>query len=143
MAGLSLNPNPYVLVTQAGIFLTSMYAIKALMVEPYLKVKSKRDARTLGSQKKADEVVASNAEKASDLEKKLKASVEASRLEVQKILKHSQEKQEAVLSEATKESSEYLKEMDKALEKELADCQKQLPSVVKEISDVCYATVVV
>lgn len=50
MAHLNLSPDPVVLGVQAGIFLANMYIVKKLMLDPYMKLRTARDAKTGGSQ---------------------------------------------------------------------------------------------
>lgn len=49
-SSLNLSPDITVIGIQAGLFLTNMFVVKKLMLEPYLKLRSAREAKTGGSQ---------------------------------------------------------------------------------------------
>ena len=53
MSQLNLTPDPVLLGTQAVIFLANMLVVKKLILEPYLMVRSRREAATGGSQDEA------------------------------------------------------------------------------------------
>jgi F0F1-type ATP synthase membrane subunit b/b' len=53
MAQLNLTPDPVVIGAQAAIFIANMLVIKKLILEPYLSVRSRREASTGGSQNEA------------------------------------------------------------------------------------------
>ena len=65
MAHLNLTPDPVVLGVQAGIFLANMYIVKKLMLDPYMKLRIARDAKTGGSQHDAQALL----DKAADLDR--------------------------------------------------------------------------
>lgn len=142
MAGLNLNPNPYVLVTQAGFFLASMYSIKKLMVEPYLKVKGKRDDLTTGNKSQADSILSSNNSKASEIESRLSSSLDESRKEVGEIYAKGASESDSILQAASNETSAYLEKVDRELNQDFAESRSQLPGIIKEITDICFDKVV-
>ena len=50
MSQLNLTPDPIVLGAQAAIFLTNMFVVKKLILEPYLSVRLRRENATGGNQ---------------------------------------------------------------------------------------------
>lgn len=50
MSQLNLTPDPIVLGAQAAIFLANMFVVKKLILNPYLSVRSRREASTGGNQ---------------------------------------------------------------------------------------------
>jgi F0F1-type ATP synthase membrane subunit b/b' len=59
MSQLNLTPDPLVIATQATIFLANMFVIKKLILNPYLKVRARREASTGGSQLDAQKMAQS------------------------------------------------------------------------------------
>ena len=58
MASLILVPDPEVLAIQAGLFLVAVGVVKKLYVEPYLAVRERRQAATVGSKDEAARTLA-------------------------------------------------------------------------------------
>ena len=72
MSSLNLVPNVAVMAAQTGIFVANYYAVKKLLVEPYLKVYDKRRSLTVGSKEDSIRLIQEN----SDKELKIKSDLE-------------------------------------------------------------------
>ena len=77
MSHLNLTPDPVIIATQAAIFLANMFVIKKLILNPYLSVRSRREASTGGNQHEAQKL----AQDALGLEAKITERVRAAHKE--------------------------------------------------------------
>lgn len=141
MAGLNLDPNPTVLVTQAGIFLASLYTVKKLMVEPYLKVKHKRDGITFGSKKESDFVLEQNILSEKLINEKLAKAHQDARQIKMTIAKKAKLERERLTAEARDEANHFLDSVDKGVERDLENARHNLPSLINEIAAGFYTKV--
>lgn len=121
MAHLNLTPDPVVLGVQAGIFLTNMFVIKKLILEPYMKVRSARDAKTGGSQHDAEALLVKAEEMDRVIGEKMRDAHKAAATVREKIK-----------STATAKRAEILASAEATARKEQAEIQKSIASNLQE-----------
>lgn len=138
MANLQLVPNPTVLVVQAGVFLSAMVVVKKLYVDPFLKLKDKRDAATTGNQDLASELLAKNeADKVTVKERISEASSEALQL-ISSAKKAATEERDAIVAKASAEAKERIQALSKEIAERLSEERARIPEVVAKLSATVY-----
>ena len=138
MAQLHLVPNPTVLVVQAGFFLTILVTVKRLLLEPYLSVRSKRQAMTTGSQDGAKQIIRQNAEKTEEIQTAIKtASAEAQTLS-QSILQAANLEKDKLIQEAEAAAKQVTKKMSDEIKAELQQEQVKVPGIVAKLADTMF-----
>ncbi len=142
MSQLNLTPDPVVLGAQAAIFLANMFVVKKTILEPYLLVRSRREASTGGSQEAASKLIA----EANALESKITERMrEAHRDAAQK---REQIKADANIKRTTllKEAEQFCKLEQQKIEKEIAanldDERTRKDETIKNLSQTFYTQVV-
>jgi len=134
MSSLNLSPNPEVMVITAGIFFANFYAVKKLLLEPYLTVREQRIKATIGSQAEAEQLELENSR---SVEKIRSRFVEASldgRDFRDSVLATAKQKRDELLAGASKEASEVIASMRVTLMKELAEQKQAVPAIVQQLS---------
>lgn len=121
MAQLNLSPDPVVLGAQAAIFLANMFVVKKLILDPYLSVRSKREASTGGSQEEAQKL----ATDAQALEWKITERMRAAH-------KEASTTREKIKSAALAKRSEILAHADAEAKKDQAKIQQDIAANLKE-----------
>lgn len=141
MSALNLVPNVAVMAAQTGVFVANYYAVKKLLLEPYLKVYDKRRSLTVGSKEDSIRLIQSN----SDKELKIKSSLEKAYGDAKAILETSvsgaNAEKEEIISSADAEVKSYLEEARKELASDLVEVNKQVPAMVNGITDVIFEKV--
>jgi len=141
MASLNLIPNPAVMAAQAGIFLTSMFVIKKLMLDPYLTVRAKRESLTTGSQADAKQALAESDRIATDLALRIRTTAESAKSEKEVVRQAALVKRQAIVENAEKEASKTVADAASRIAKDLADERAKVPAIVKSITDQIYSVV--
>ena len=121
MSQLSLIPNPTVIVVQAGIFLSNMFVVKKLILDPYLKVRAARDQSTGGSQEDAQKIIATS--------RKLDEAITAKMREAQKIAASTREK---IKTEANQNKASIIAAAEDAAKKEQLNVEQAITANLNE-----------
>ena len=121
-SGLNLNPDIVVVSTQAVLFLTNLFIVKKLILDPYLELKSKRDLMTIQSDSSADELFAKVKQAESEILQKTKEAhrFAATTREQQK------KKAEAVRIAAVKEAERVVKSEQALIQQNIENQMKSL-----------------
>lgn len=138
MASLNLNPNPAVLVTQAGIFLTALFVVKKTMIEPYLKVRTKREQKTLGNQSEADSILVANAEAAARLDAKLHEAATDAKVFAAKIRADANKTKEQLVKEAQENALKTIKAIESDIENTVKEEKQKIPQIVEALASDCF-----
>jgi F0F1-type ATP synthase membrane subunit b/b' len=138
MASLNLIPNPVVLGAQIGVFLVNYVAVKKLFVEPYLAVRAKRSAVTVGSQEEATKALAQSDQITKAIDQKfLECAAEAKGVrESLRDRAHSQ--RDELLSSAEAAAKQEIASVEQKIREELAAERARIPDVMKSLSDELY-----
>lgn len=115
MSQLNLSPDPIVIGAQAAIFLANMYVVKKLILEPYLSVRTLREARTGGNQDMAQKL----SQEAQALESKITERMRAAH-------KEAATAREAIKNEAMTKRSATLSMADAAAKSEQAQIDAEI-----------------
>lgn len=138
MAGLNLNPNPIIMVTQAGFFFASLITVKKLMLDPYLKIRDSRLASTKGSQSDSKEIIKDNETKERSIEEKMTTGIEEARHFSEDIRNKAKTQRDQILADAQEKSRELIKASEAKLKETLNQETSKISNVISEITDVLY-----
>lgn len=138
MSSLNLVPNPQLMVAQAVVFFANLYVVKRLMVEPFLKLKEKREEKTTGSDVLAKNMMFECERKESEIEKKTASFFLENNENRKKIKDEARKKQQQLLSQSREENEQkiisYTKELRDSYEQE----KKKIGSAVNSLSEEFY-----
>lgn len=141
MAQLNLTPDPVVLGAQAAIFLANMFVVKKLILEPYLSVRSRREASTGGSQNEAQTLL----NEADALEEKITQRMRAAHKDAaiarDKIKTDAMNKRAGVLAQADAEAKKEQAKIMNEIEANLREERLRKDTTIKEIADGFFAEV--
>ncbi len=142
MSQLNLKPDPVVLGIQAAIFLANMFIVKKLMLEPYLSVRSRREAQTGGSQDAAQKLL----QEAQALEAKITDRMREAHKDAAKvrdvIKKEAWTKRTALLAKAEAESKAEQEKMATAVATNLKEERARKEESIRGIADQFFAQVI-
>ena len=142
MSQLNLTPDPVVLGAQAAIFLANMFVVKKMILDPYLSVRSRREASTGGSQEAATKLIT----EAKELEGKITERMREAHRDA--ATKRERIKTEANLKRANmlKDAEQFCKLEQQKIEKEIAanleDERARKDETIKNLSQAFFAQVV-
>ncbi len=141
MSQLNLTPDPVLLGTQALIFLANMFVVKKLILNPYLAVRSRREAATGGSHHEADKL----SKDALALEEKITERMRAAHKEAtivrEKIKADAMTARAARLSQAETEAKQAQAKMEREIAQNLAEERSRKEVSIKTIADSFFALV--
>ncbi len=139
MAQLDLIPDPKIMVIQTGIFLANIYVVKKFYVEPYLKLKAKREFLTVGSQDQAQAA----ATEAGKLSAEIKARIDSFYSQSKAYAEDSRQKatleQKAILHKAENEAKSTVEQTSSAIAQMLDEEKTKVPQIVDRISAQLFA----
>lgn len=142
MSSLNLDPNKFILVTQLGIFLGSVVVVKKLMLDPYFKVKTKRDQLTIGNENEANSLAEKNKILVEEIDTKLKDAYSFSNNIKSQNISKAEAKGQSILAEADEEIKEAFKQLKSQIASELQSETDKIPKIIKALSQDIYSKVV-
>lgn len=138
MASLNLVPDPEVLVVQAGIFLVALGVVKKLFVEPYLKVRERREAATVGSKDEAARALVECDTLSSQIEDRLTGTALEAKAARAKVNAAALGKRDGIVATATTEANAIVAAVERQIQAELAGELAKVPAVVAQLTDEVY-----
>jgi F0F1-type ATP synthase membrane subunit b/b' len=114
-----LLPDPVVMTIQAGLFLATVVVVKKNILDPYLKLKAKREELTVTSQAKSKDIEAQVLEMEKSLKQSLDSARTKARAEVDKI-------KTIVMSKAGEIQQKAQDQAEQILEKSLGTLKKDI-----------------
>jgi F0F1-type ATP synthase membrane subunit b/b' len=141
MSQLNLTPDPVLLATQATIFLANMLVVKKLILNPYLAVRSRREAATGGSQDEAQNL----SREALVLEVKITERMRQAHKDAaaarEKIKSAAMTARSKRLARAESEAKEAQTAMEQEITKNLNEERSKKDATIKTIADAFFAQV--
>ena len=134
MSSLNLSPNPVVMAVTAGIFLANFYAVKKLLLEPYLTVREQRIKATIGSQAAAEQLEMENSRSVEKIRSRIMEASQDGRVFRDTVLASAKQKRDEMLTAASQEASEVIASMRSTLLKDLAEQKQAVPAIVQQLS---------
>ena len=138
MSALNLVPNPEVLAVQAGVFLAGVAVIKNLFVKPFLSVRDRRDALTVGSQDHAERALEACEQATRAIEAALLDAASAAKAERQEIRDRAVAQRQEIVSRATVGAKAIVATVETRVKAEVAAEQGKIPSTVAMLTDEVY-----
>lgn len=138
MATLNLIPNPSVLGAQIGVFLVNYVAVKKLFVEPYLAVRARRAALTLGSQDEAHRALAQSDKITKAIDEKFLACAAEAKSVRESLKERAQVERDRLLASAESAAKAEIASVESKIREELATERARIPEVMKSLSDQLY-----
>lgn len=138
MASLNLVPNPPVLAVQAVVFLTGLVVVKKLFVEPYMTLRDKREALTVGSKDEAQKLLQETDRISQEITAKLNAAIIDAKQAREKVRDAALTKRNAALSAAEGESKQLVQQVEAQIKQDLAAEKAKVPAIVKSLTDEVY-----
>ena len=111
MSGLNLIPDPQSMATHAVIFLSNLFVVKKMMIEPFLRLKTARERQTID---------------ADHLAKQMEQALSVNLLEVEKRLT-------AVRDDVRQEKYNYILIAKKEKEQDISAAQKEVETLLREV----------
>lgn len=134
MSTLNLTPNPIAVATQALLFFANVYIVKKLMLEPYLKIRARRDALTVGSKDEATKLVASTAELNVQITKRMQEAHSSIKIEVDAIRAKTTTERATLIGAAEKSAKESLAKLQASIVTALNGERLKMPAIAKAIA---------
>ncbi len=131
---LNLVPEIPVVVGQSIIFLTNIFVVKKLFIDPYLKLRHKRLSATTGSQQNALQLVETAQKMNLGIDESLtKAYLEtSSKKEQERTLANA--KKTEIISEAEATLKKEMTQFKQELSQEIALKRSQLSSIIEKLT---------
>lgn len=142
MAALNLDPNPLIIAAQMGIFIGAVVVVKKLMVEPYLRVKDKRDGLTVGSTDHAKTLVAENEKISADIQGQLQDAFQYAKKVKESALDSAESKSRTILADAKTHIEAESTKLEQELRGNLSEETGKAKSFVDTLATEVYQKVV-
>lgn len=137
MAALNLDPNPLIIAAQMGIFIGAIVVVKKLMVNPYLKVKDRRDGLTVGSTDHAKALVQENEQISGTIQNHLQGAFQYAKEVKESHLDAAETQSREILAQAKTaieaESTQLAEQLKKDLTAETAKAKQYVDSLASEV----------
>ena len=138
MASLNLVPNPPVLAVQAVVFLANYAIIQKLFVAPYLAVRDRRDALTIGNKDAAVAALAQAEATQQKITDALSGAADAAKKSRDAFRATAIDKRTAILGAAEAEAKAAVGAVEKQIQGELATEKAKIPSIVAALTQEVY-----
>ncbi len=134
MAQLNLVPDPAVVGVQIGLFIVNMAVVKKLYLEPYLRLRAKRDALTTGSQADASRLMFECDEIARKVQSSIEEAAAAASSERERIKSAAVSRRTEIIKTAEEKARAEVESVTSRIQSELAEQRALLPKVVSELT---------
>ncbi|MBI2603866.1 MAG: hypothetical protein HYW48_12505 [Deltaproteobacteria bacterium] len=111
MSGLNLIPDPQSMATHTVIFLSNIYVVKKMMIEPFLQLKTAREQQTIDAEHGARQMEQELSVNLLEVEKRLKSVSDDVRQDRDNHILMAKKEKEQNISTAQKEVEKLLSEM--------------------------------
>jgi len=121
LASLNLEFNPTAIAAHAVVFITSIGVVKKLYVDPYMKLRDKRDHATINQKARAQDLVLQNEELGSEIHAKFEKAKDEIHQVVDVKRNEMKERREEILALSNQKARELLEKV----RTEIGDIMKQ------------------
>jgi F0F1-type ATP synthase membrane subunit b/b' len=139
MASFELFPVPEVTAVEAGFFLLNMVIIKKLILNPYMKLKDKRELATVGSQDEAKKIIQQCESLSESITKQLGVAAQEARESRESIRTEAVKKRESILAAAEKDARKVISDVQTEVESKLQAERARVPEIVNSLTQEVYA----
>jgi F0F1-type ATP synthase membrane subunit b/b' len=141
MSQLNLTPDPVLLGTQAAIFLANMLVVKKLILNPYLAVRSRREAATGGSQDEAQKLTREALALEAKITERMRAAHKEATVIREKIKSDAMSARSARLAKAESEAKEAQTKMEQEIAQNLNEERSRKEATIKTVAESFFAQV--
>jgi F0F1-type ATP synthase membrane subunit b/b' len=138
MSAFNLTPNPAVMLAQAGVLITTIVVVKKLYVEPYLRVRSKRESLTAGNKSQAEEILKKNADLTMQITSKISAAHSENQNVRQELMNKASQGRQRIVEEAERVARKSVEDARSQIKQDLAAAQSTLPDIVRQVANTVY-----
>lgn len=138
MASLELIPKVPVLIAQTGVFLANVFVIKKLFVEPFLSVKDRRDAATVGSADHAVKILQEADRLASDITSKVETAYTQASAAREAQRNQALAKKTDLIKAADDEARRHIESIEKQIKQEVESERQKIPAIVNSLTQEFY-----
>ncbi len=140
MASLNLTPNATIIGIQTGIFLTTCFISKKLMLDPYLKIKKVREAKTQGSAEYATKMVEQNEQTAEKIKKTMAEAYQAMNTIKAEIKNTAENEKSNIIQIAMKQAAEESETLRSQIKESIQKEKDKIPEVISTLTTELYQT---
>lgn len=138
MASLELIPKVPVLIAQTGVFLANVFVVKKLFVDPYLSVKDRRDALTVGSTGNAVKILQEADQLAKDISNKVEAAYSEASAAREAQRNQALAKKTDIIKAADDEARRHIESIEKQIKQEVQTERQKIPAIVNTLTQEFY-----
>jgi len=139
MATFVLVPNPKVLAVQVVVFVAGYYAIKKLFVEPYMIIRDKREALTVGNKDEAVRALEEGASIATRIEARLAAVGAEAKQSRERKRDEALARRDSLISSAQEAARAEVAKVEGLIAADLASERSKIPNIISTLTDEVYA----
>jgi F0F1-type ATP synthase membrane subunit b/b' len=139
MAQLNLVPDPAIVGVQIGLFVVNMAIVKKLFLEPYLRLRAKRDALTTGSQADATRLLYECDEIARKVQESIEEAAAGAASERERVKVGASQRRTEIIKTAEEKARAEVESVAARVKKEVAEQRALLPQVISDLTSQLYA----
>jgi F0F1-type ATP synthase membrane subunit b/b' len=108
MSSLELKPEPVIVLVQGAIFLASVFSVKKLMLDPFMRIRARRKALTEGRFAEARKTVSDAETKLTGIREQLREAAIAAKKEREGIMEQAKKERATLVEKAEQEGKAHL-----------------------------------
>ncbi|MEY4630325.1 MAG: hypothetical protein RIQ81_445 [Pseudomonadota bacterium] len=135
MAQLNLAPVPSVVAIQAVVFLVNMVIIRKLFLDPYLRLRARRDALTAGSKADANRLLFECDEIAAKVQEQIDTAAAVAASDRERIKTEAMNKRSGIISAAEEKAKNEFDSVASRIKQEVIEQRRLLPQVIERLTD--------
>lgn len=135
MSTLSLDPNPILIATHTGLFLANIYVVKFYIINPFLRLKDKRNNLTSGQESLAVELQQETGEIQSDIKSKIITAQGEAKDYFASQKNLALQKQQEQINNARAKAHTYVEEMKTQIAMDAKKEEEKIPETIENISN--------
>jgi F0F1-type ATP synthase membrane subunit b/b' len=134
LAALNLSIDPQIILTQGVIFLANIYIVKNWMVAPYLQLKEKRYAQTLGRANQTQQQSQDIALKQKTYSERLQAALQEAKVKREQLRAAAVKENETRINTAKAAAEKTVEQMRLEIKSMLEEEKRKVPELVQQLS---------
>lgn len=134
-AGLNLNPDMQLLVTNVVVFSLLIWPTNKLLIQPLLGVIREREDRCFGTLQRAEALAAESADARTDLEERLSRMRGEAQVRRAELLGEADASERAMIEKARERAAESVDEVRRTVAMELDEARRALQADTRRIAE--------
>lgn len=135
MAQLNLAPVPSVVAVQALVFLVNMVIVRKLFLDPYLRLRARREALTAGSKADANRLLYECDEIARKVQESVDAAAAAAASDRERIKTAAMAKRSEIIGAAETKAKAEFESVATRVKEEVSEQRRLLPQVINSLTN--------